>query len=179
MTTHDLAGQRFGCWVVLRRDGRIGKNVAWLCVSDDGEIRRRRADKLRKGDTRSFNRPPRKPKNPGPRKPRVVDRTGQRFGRLVALYCDGRQRGRATWTLRCDCGGTASRVSVKNLRGGHTRSCGCLQREQRQKNLGHEGKPIHGLSLARRNIGHGVQCCGAATIPRTRIIDYMEHAESQ
>jgi hypothetical protein len=51
MTTYDLTGQRFGCWVVLHRDGRIGKNAAWLCMSDDGEIKRRRADKLKKGDT--------------------------------------------------------------------------------------------------------------------------------
>lgn len=60
---------------------------------------------------------------------RIVDLTGQRFGRLVALepvhgMCGVPMR----WQCRCDCGKSV-KVVTYNLRKGVTRSCGCLQRE--------------------------------------------------
>jgi hypothetical protein len=59
-----------------------------------------------------------------------VDLTGQRFGRLVVLSCSGRNDvQQALWELRCDCGNTVSGMTTDRLRGHHTRSCGCLQRE--------------------------------------------------
>jgi hypothetical protein len=75
----------------------------------------------------------------------MIDLTGQRFGRLVALRESlPRQRQRA-WICQCDCG--AIRICLQsNLRKpGHTQSCGCLQREQigaRSRVHGH--KPTRG-----------------------------------
>lgn len=60
----------------------------------------------------------------------LVDLTGKRFGRLVAIrregtYGIGRHK-MATWLCKCDCGKETVVIS-NNLRAGITRSCGCLR----------------------------------------------------
>lgn len=46
----DLTGLRFGKWVVLRRDGRIGPHIGWLCRCDCGSPEKRvNGQSLRKG----------------------------------------------------------------------------------------------------------------------------------
>lgn len=57
------------------------------------------------------------------------DITGQRFGRLTALYRDGYSNSwQPMWVCRCDCGNVV-RVDKGNLMRGRTRSCGCLRRD--------------------------------------------------
>jgi len=56
--------------------------------------------------------------------------TGQRFGRLVALRPIATPPGANTrWLCQCDCGGQAVVQTGNLIR--DTRSCGCLQREQK------------------------------------------------
>jgi hypothetical protein len=55
---------------------------------------------------------------------------GTRYGRLVVTR--DRQRGETHLHCRCDCG-TESCVGVKEVRKGHTASCGCLRRETAAK----------------------------------------------
>lgn len=56
-----------------------------------------------------------------------VDLTGERFGMLVAVErTDRRDNGSVVWRCSCDCGRTAL-VSARNLRNGHTTSCGCAR----------------------------------------------------
>lgn len=53
----------------------------------------------------------------------VRDRTGERYGRLVALRPVGKApTGRLIWEFLCDCGSTVQRSDIP-------RSCGCLARE--------------------------------------------------
>lgn len=60
---------------------------------------------------------------------RVLDRAGQRFGRLVVLSEAGRDKqGRATWLCRCDCG-TEKVIPSRHLGSGSVVSCGCYNRE--------------------------------------------------
>lgn len=60
---------------------------------------------------------------------RVIDITGQRFGRLTVLeFADYDQHGTAMWRVRCDCG-TEFVTRGTHLRYGMTRSCGCIRRE--------------------------------------------------
>jgi hypothetical protein len=61
-----------------------------------------------------------------PRGP-VVDLTGHRFGKLVALKVQGMHHGRTYWLFQCDCG-QKTRVAMGTLRRGATKSCGCLRR---------------------------------------------------
>ena len=61
--------------------------------------------------------------------PRLIDLTGQRFGRLVAIEKAPHVKGVPVyWTCRCDCG-TVKDIAAVSLRNGSTRSCGCLQKE--------------------------------------------------
>lgn len=66
----------------------------------------------------------------------VIDLTGQKFGRLTALYRedfikkDGRKE--TAYVCECDCGETR-KVLAYNLKNGHTVSCGCQSLENRIK----------------------------------------------
>lgn len=69
--------------------------------------------------------------------PAFIDITGQRYGRLVAIKYLGKSR----WLCRCDCG-TATDIDSRELKRKHTRSCGCLRREEigaRSRTHGHRG----------------------------------------
>lgn len=58
-----------------------------------------------------------------------IDLSGKKFGRLTAIEEAGRtKQGSVVWKCICDCGGSKS-VSAASLRQGHTKSCGCLQKE--------------------------------------------------
>lgn len=60
---------------------------------------------------------------------RLHDLTGQRFGRLTVVNRAGSGKDRqALWLCQCDCGNNCI-VYASNLRKGHTKSCGCLQKE--------------------------------------------------
>jgi len=60
---------------------------------------------------------------------KAIDMMGQRFDRLVVIQRITRPEWeRARWRARCDCGGETI-VKPGELRTGHTRSCGCLRKE--------------------------------------------------
>lgn len=59
----------------------------------------------------------------------LKDETGQRYGRLVVKEKRHRDDRRSWhWLCKCDCGNFCV-VCGDNLRNGHTRSCGCLFKE--------------------------------------------------
>lgn len=60
---------------------------------------------------------------------RLIDLTGQRFGRLTVMQRAENKGNEVTWLCRCDCG-TETLVIGKDLRRGHTQSCGCFHREK-------------------------------------------------
>lgn len=78
--------------------------------------------------------------------PSLVDRTGQRFGRLTVIQRvenDHRHK-KVQWLCRCDCGVEVVVHSAK-LESGHTKSCGCLLRENSAR-MAKESFTTHGLS---------------------------------
>ena len=70
--------------------------------------------------------------------PKVIDITGNRYGRLVVLGMvekPPKNKSRKTfWECQCDCGNKTT-VCKSNLVSGTTKSCGCLQRESSINNL--------------------------------------------
>lgn len=76
-----------------------------------------------------------------PRK--LIDLTGQRFGRLVVLHRGPNGPHGSTWHCRCDCG-QLTNVANESLRSGNTRSCGCLHAERQR-----EAPTIHGKAETR------------------------------
>jgi hypothetical protein len=66
-------------------------------------------------------------KTKGQPDPQRIDLNGQRFGRLLVIDYAETKNGRTHWNCLCDCSET-SVVSGKDLRSGHTTSCGCRER---------------------------------------------------
>lgn len=85
------------------------------------------------------------------------DLTGRRFGRLTAVRptVKNSQRGQK-WEWLCDCGALTEAVAsmVKN---GHTRSCGCLQREVSAE-IGSRVNRTHGEGGRTRTPEYKVWC---------------------
>lgn len=61
----------------------------------------------------------------------LTDLTGQKFGRLLVVE-QNRDKRYVRWKCLCDCGGVTITTTSK-LKSGHTKSCGCLQRERSSK----------------------------------------------
>lgn len=75
---------------------------------------------------------------------KALNLIGQRFGRLTVLSKESMNKYRKiTWLCKCDCGREKIIVSG-HLRSGHTKSCGCLAKEQSIKN-------------GKKNITHGMR----------------------
>ena len=74
--------------------------------------------------------------------PKLVDLTGQRFGRLTVIeraedYISKSGYHQVQWRCGCDCGRTTT-VNAQSLRRGVTQSCGCLNVELfKQRRLKH------------------------------------------
>lgn len=70
---------------------------------------------------------------------------GQKYGQLTALSFVRRNRktGESWWRFRCDCGSLCT-VCAAQARQGHSRSCGCLQREASSANG--RSRATHGMT---------------------------------
>lgn len=55
--------------------------------------------------------------------------TGQKFGRLTVLERAENISSQVAWLCECDCGNKKV-VTTSHLRSGHTKSCGCLQKDK-------------------------------------------------
>lgn len=65
----------------------------------------------------------------------VENLQGKRFSRLIVLkqvddHVDPNGRRRPQWLCQCDCGSDPIIVLGDSLKGGHTKSCGCLRDEK-------------------------------------------------
>lgn len=115
----DLTGQRFGMLTCISRAPSRGGQTYWNCVCDCGNETTVRASHLRDGTTKSCGCYRKISK--------VVDMPiGSKWGRLTILASVSETPG--SWLCKCDCGNSCV-VKGKDLRRGHTKSCGCLQKE--------------------------------------------------
>ena len=77
------------------------------------------------------------------RRPKAIDITGERFGRLVAIRRAGKdKRNNALWLCRCDCGNEVIRAT-SDLRKRSNHSCGCRATE-------------HLADMSKKNVTHGM-----------------------
>jgi 5-methylcytosine-specific restriction endonuclease McrA len=121
----DLAGQRFGELVAIRRTSQDNQHQTyWLCRCSCGKFLDVRLGNLRSGNSTScgHNRIPHVREGCHRRK---RDLSAKRFGRLFVLKETDVP---CMWWCRCDCGDIHV-VSSSNLLKGKIRSCGCLKRE--------------------------------------------------
>ncbi len=61
---------------------------------------------------------------------KLLDLTGQRFGRLTVIEFAGKaNNGHSQWLCKCDCGNDVT-VSYEGLKRGDSKSCGCYRAER-------------------------------------------------
>lgn len=132
MPRKDLTGQRFGRLIVLNLDEEKTKEKKmsyWVCQCDCGNIKTIYGSSLTTGKTKSCGCLQKEISS--------IDITGQRFGKLTALYKTTSQiekngKTKTRWHCKCDCGNECD-VLTENLRKGDTTSCGCKTFEYRQR----------------------------------------------
>lgn len=111
--TIDLTGQVFGKLTVIRRNGIIYPQAAWLCQCECGNTSTVRGQSLRIGDTTSCgcNNVAR-------------DLTGQTFGLLTVQSRAPNRDGNVMWACTCACGGSID-FRADRLLDKYMSSCGC------------------------------------------------------
>lgn len=114
----DLSGKVFGKLKVLRLVG--GRRSRWLCLCECGKTVELQECYLSRGDRKSCGC------NWGNK---IIDRIGERFGRLTVISMADRMGGKIRWNCLCDCGKEVI-VRSGSLQAGNTLSCGCLQKEK-------------------------------------------------
>ena len=79
------------------------------------------------------------------------DLTGQKFGRLTAIEFSHKNKNRKTyWLWQCDCGNVIV-ARTDCVKSGNTQSCGCLKKEQDEKNLNRKGSKPKYPDIGRLN----------------------------
>lgn len=120
----DLTGRRFGRLIVIKvaDSNKYGK-YKWLCKCNCGNEKVVRGGDLRSGDTQSCGCLQKEvpPYN-------FIDLAGQSFGKLVVIERAENKGKTVRWLCKCDCGNETI-VARGSLRGGDTKSCGCLRHE--------------------------------------------------
>lgn len=88
---------------------------------------------------------------------RVIDMTGQKYGKLTVLErAENDKYGKAQWLCQCDCGSNPKIISGAALRRGLTISCGCNKLEKISKynqehTIDETGKQYGYLTVVSRN----------------------------
>lgn len=118
---YDLTGQKYGRLEPIKRTKTDGGRTAWICRCDCGNIVTITMSSLRSGSTKSCGCIR---KQGNPRKNLI----GRRFGRLIVIKQDGRDKWGTRWLCRCDCGIEKS-INASHLLSGKIQSCGCLHKE--------------------------------------------------
>jgi hypothetical protein len=124
----DKTGMKFGRLLLIERI-RANRRIAYRCLCDCGN------EKIvysycftEKNPTRSCGCLQREQAfEMG--KAKLIDITGKRFGHLIAMHrVEDDSNGNPRWECLCVCGRTTIKYSA-SLRGGFTRSCGCVIKE--------------------------------------------------
>ena len=120
----NLVGKRFGKLLVIDKKDKTDSKAPniYICQCDCGNIREVEATHLIQNEIVSCGCLNKYYKN---------DITGQRFGKLVALFpietkITDSGKHRSVWFCKCDCGNTKE-ATLDGLIQGHTKSCGCLR----------------------------------------------------
>lgn len=78
----------------------------------------------------------------------LVNHTGKRFGKLVAIAYHGRINKESHWLFKCDCGKDHI-TNIKIVLRGNGKSCGCIKREvtiARSTVHGHKRRGLESLT---------------------------------
>lgn len=127
MAIRDRRGERYGRLTCIEPTEERGENgsVIWRCRCDCGKECLASGSQLSRGYKKSCG---------CMRQPLQLDLAGRRFGSLTVEEYAGQRANHLCWRCRCDCGQETLALQ-KDLLNGHTKSCGCLQRQMYRSNL--------------------------------------------
>jgi very-short-patch-repair endonuclease len=116
----DLTGQQFGRWTVLE----YVKSNKWKCQCSckNHTIKLVDGRNLRRGMTLSCGCLQKEKTSEA----NSIDLTGQKFGMLLATQRI-KENKYTYYICNCDCGNKNIKVDGRNLKSGHTTSCGCIK----------------------------------------------------
>lgn len=130
----DLTGQKFGRWTVLYecKERTHNRGKIYHCKCQCGNEKDVPAETLRRGESQSCGCLAKEKAAEIGRRSRI-DITGQRFGKLIALYpIYSEDKNKHTkWHCKCDCGNEVD-IDLGNLRQGFSKSCGCTISNQEE-----------------------------------------------
>lgn len=144
----DISGKQFGRLKVIERDKtKQGKYVFWICECQcsNKTIVSVRAGHLKSGNTTScgcIN-----DENIHQKQRNSIDITDKQFGKLIAKHYVKSGKQGAIWHCECSCGGSVD-TYVSYLTSGNVSSCGCLEKENRQK----QNKKLQGMIIGGTNV---------------------------
>lgn len=117
-------GERYGLLTVVRRKGTNSSNhVTWECICECGLSTICTSNNLRAGHTKSCGHLRNKQS--------FENLENKKFGRLLVKNGTPKN-GIVYWNCLCTCGNETT-VSSGHLKSGHTKSCGCYQKEVSRK----------------------------------------------
>lgn len=129
----DLTGQKIGKLTVLEKTTPRKRHVYWKCQCDCGNIIEVSSESLRRQsikDCGCVKKEQQQLKIQG-KNNKFNYLVGKRFGKLVVEErTNERINNSIVWKCKCDCGNYKN-VPTHLLTNGHTKSCGCLNREIR------------------------------------------------
>ncbi len=88
--------------------------------------------------------------------PKLIDITGEVFGRLTVIERSGTSKhGHTIWLCQCTCG-NLTEVIKPDLKQGKTNSCGCLQKEltSLDRERSRKGGAVRGAQLTKHGDAH-------------------------
>lgn len=99
-----------------------------------------------------------------------IDLSGQKFGRLIVVSRGQNDKyGKTKWICKCNCGNEKI-VSIRELKTGHSKSCGCLRQETTTKrNL---KRPYHWIYIMLK--GQAKYAEKNCTITYDDILDFVK-----
>lgn len=123
---NDLTGQVFGRLTVINRVPNRNNKVFWHCKCECGKEIDARGDQLKNGRAKSCGCYSKEIfANQGVKN--FKNLTGQKFGKLTALYPLKKENNtKYSWVCQCECGNLITTLG-SSLTSGNTQSCGCIK----------------------------------------------------
>lgn len=125
----DLTGHKYGRWTVIENAGYQNKEIIWKCICECGNVGYIAGNSLRSGNSKSCGCLAREINSKRLKetyKPKpIIDLSGQRFGKLVAIDIAVHEKGKhIKWNCICDCGNKIIATGAY-LKNGKKTHCGC------------------------------------------------------
>lgn len=133
----DLTGKKFGRLTAIKRVGSDKYYYStWLCKCECGKEKICTSNSLKSGKIKSCGCLKKETAKRNGKKSKgryVKNLVGKKFGKLTVVELTNKRNNRnAVYKCKCECG-TYKYVKSCSLLNGHTKSCGCLQKEYVRK----------------------------------------------